>query len=149
MHEMMGGVAASAQGGAGKVIGGAIAAGGKGLKTPFGATHLMKLLNADTGLMTAAELLAETPGAASAAASWLSKSATAPGKFAIGLQQEADKHPTFDTWTLMQAVADNINKDPKYYDRQRTPLHIKADYKSGIITRDEAANELRSNHAFQ
>lgn len=116
--------------------------GGRFIGTPTGATLAIKGLGKVPGLTeqitkSIGDMVTKFGGGISAAT------------ITQAINQEAKDHPTIPPEYLPHLVNDELTKDPKFYDKVRTPHDIKADYKSGRISKEEAVKELQDKHGFE
>ena len=76
-----------------------------------------------------------------------------PEVISQGADMERSDHPQLSQQQAEEVAQQELQKDKEGYTKEikkfeRTPHHIKADYKAGYITKDEAAKELREKHGF-
>ena len=116
--------------------------GGRLIGTPLGATAAMQAAPgigkvAEAGAKGISKVLEK--GLAGISAATIQK----------GIETERKDHPEIPEEYLPNLVADELKKDPNFYNKERTPHHVKADYKAGHISKEQALKELRENHGFE
>ena len=116
--------------------------GGRFIGTPTGATAAIKGLKvAPQTIEAAINMVGKIAGGISAAT--IDKA----------VNKEREDHPTIPEEYLPHIVADEIKKDPNFYDKESvdysTPEDIKAAYKSGKLDKATAVKMLRENHGFK